>query len=114
MKPGSVLVDLAVEQGGNVEGSRRRRWSTTANGVKILGIPTCPAASPPTPRRSTPATSSPSSALLDKDEGAPPDYEDEILKAALVTKGGAVVHPAFQLKAVPTDPAPPSPAPAAT
>eukprot|EP01034_Spumella_vulgaris_P018967 gene18967-24244_t len=31
--------------------------------------------------------------LLDKEGALNPDYEDEILKAALVTKGGAVVHP---------------------
>ena len=37
MKPGSVIVDLAVEQGGNVEGSRLGEIVTTANGVKIVG-----------------------------------------------------------------------------
>ena len=37
MKPGSVLVDLAVERGGNVEGAVPARSSTTANGVKIVG-----------------------------------------------------------------------------
>src|SRR5258706_5330236 len=37
MKPGSVIVDLAVEQGGNCEGSRSGEVVTTANGVKIVG-----------------------------------------------------------------------------
>ncbi len=37
MRPGSVIVDLAVEQGGNVEGSEPGEIVTTANGVKIVG-----------------------------------------------------------------------------
>ena len=37
MKPGSVLVDLAVERGGNVEGAEAGKVVTTDNGVKIVG-----------------------------------------------------------------------------
>src|SRR3954470_6625810 len=37
MKPGSVLVDLAVERGGNVEGAEPGKVVTTANNVKIVG-----------------------------------------------------------------------------
>src|SRR6185436_16259829 len=37
MAPGSVVVDLAVEAGGNVEGNRPGEIATTANGVKIIG-----------------------------------------------------------------------------
>ena len=37
MRPGSVIVDLAVEQGGNVEGSEPGEIVTTANGVTIIG-----------------------------------------------------------------------------
>src|SRR5581483_1909873 len=42
MKPGSVLVDLAIEQGGNVEGAKLGEVVTTRNGVKILGVPNLP------------------------------------------------------------------------
>ena len=42
MKPGSVLVDLAIEQGGNVEGAQIDRI-VVQNGVKIIGIPNLPA-----------------------------------------------------------------------
>ena len=42
MMPGSVIVDLAVEAGGNVEGSRLGEIATTANGVKIIGHPNMP------------------------------------------------------------------------
>jgi NAD(P) transhydrogenase subunit alpha len=57
MKPGSVIVDLAVEQGGNCEGSKFGEVVTTANGVKIVGTPTCRRASPSTPASSMPRTS---------------------------------------------------------
>ena len=43
MKPGSVFVDLAVEQGGNVAGAKLGEVAVTANGVKILGIANLPA-----------------------------------------------------------------------
>jgi len=38
MKPGAVVVDLAVEQGGNVEGSVLDKIVTTENGVKLVGL----------------------------------------------------------------------------
>jgi NAD(P) transhydrogenase subunit alpha len=42
MKPGAVVVDLAVEQGGNVEGSEAGRI-VVRNGVKIVGLANLPA-----------------------------------------------------------------------
>ena len=98
MKPGSVIVDLAIEQGGNVEGAKLGAAAVTKNGVKILGLPNLPG-----------RVAADASALyarnlmafaglfLDKEGKFAPDYEDEILQAALVTRDGAVVHP--QLKA---------------
>ncbi len=43
MKPGAVVVDLAVEQGGNVEGSVQDKIVTTGNGVKLVGLANLPA-----------------------------------------------------------------------
>lgn len=43
MKPGSVIVDMAVESGGNVEGSKPNENVVTANGVKIIGCTNIPA-----------------------------------------------------------------------
>jgi NAD(P) transhydrogenase subunit alpha len=43
MKPGSVIVDMAVESGGNVEGSVPNENVVTPNGVKILGCTNIPA-----------------------------------------------------------------------
>ncbi|HYE44430.1 MAG TPA: Re/Si-specific NAD(P)(+) transhydrogenase subunit alpha [Caulobacter sp.] len=94
MKPGSVLVDLAIEQGGNVEGARLGETVETPNGARILGIPNLPG------RIATDASAlyarnlmAFATLLLDKAGALNPDYEDEILKAALVTQGGKVVHP---------------------
>jgi len=94
MKPGSVIVDLAVEQGGNVEGVKLGEVAETANGVKILGRPNLPG------RIAADASAlyarnllAFAGLLLDKEGQLAPDYEDEILKAALVTQGGKVVHP---------------------
>ncbi|WP_374471548.1 Re/Si-specific NAD(P)(+) transhydrogenase subunit alpha [Phenylobacterium sp.] len=94
MKPGSVIVDLAVEQGGNVEGVKLGEVAETANGVKILGRPNLPG------RIAADASAlyarnllAFSGLLLNKEGQLAPDFEDEILKAALVTQGGKVVHP---------------------
>src|SRR6202030_3740127 len=43
MRPGSVIVDLAVEQGGNVEGSEFGKTVTSKNGVDIIGPANVPA-----------------------------------------------------------------------
>jgi NAD(P) transhydrogenase subunit alpha len=45
MKPGSVVVDLAVEQGGNVEGIERGRI-VMKHGVKLIGLENLPATVP--------------------------------------------------------------------
>jgi NAD(P) transhydrogenase subunit alpha len=94
MRPGSVIVDLAIEQGGNVEGAKLGEVAVTKNGVKILGVANLPG------RVATDASALYARNLfafaglfLDKEGKFAPDYEDEILKSALVTQGGAVVHP---------------------
>jgi NAD(P) transhydrogenase subunit alpha len=97
MKPGSVLVDLAVEQGGNVEGAKAGENVVTKTGAKILGFANLPgriaADSSSLYARNLVALSE---LFKDKEGAFAPDLEDEILKAAVVTHGGAVVHP--QLK----------------
>jgi NAD(P) transhydrogenase subunit alpha len=91
MKPGSVLVDLAVEQGGNVVGARSGEIVETG-GVKIVGIANLPGriaadASALYARNLTAFVG-----LLVKDGALAPDFDDEILRAALVSQGGAIVH----------------------
>jgi NAD(P) transhydrogenase subunit alpha len=93
MKPGSVLIDLAAPQGGNVEGCKADEV-VDVNGVRIIGFSNIVA--------SIAADASALYAknlkafvelLVNKDGQLAPDMEDEILKAALVTKDGAIVHP---------------------
>lgn len=89
MKPGSVLVDLAVESGGNVEGAKPDQTVETPNGARILGFSNLPA------RIAADATALYArnlvafTGLLVKDGALAPDMEDEILKAAVVTGGEA-------------------------
>ncbi|MBO9579448.1 MAG: NAD(P) transhydrogenase subunit alpha [Sphingobium sp.] len=93
MKPGSVIVDLAVEQGGNVEGAVAGEV-VEKHGVKIVGHKNVPS-------RLAADTSALFarnlfnflSAYWDKDAGAPvlPD-DDEIVKGIRLTKDGKVVN----------------------
>ena len=96
MRPGSVIVDLAVEQGGNTEGAKPDEVVVTANGVKIVGISNLPG------RIATDASALYARnlvafvGLLVKDGAIAPDYEDEILKAALLARDGAVTNEALK------------------
>ncbi|AWK86943.1 Re/Si-specific NAD(P)(+) transhydrogenase subunit alpha [Azospirillum thermophilum] len=97
MKPGSVIVDLAVEQGGNVEGAELGKVVTTTNGVKIVGHANYPS------RIAESASLLYAKNLLallqvlhDKEaKGILVNWDDEIVKAIALTRDGAVVHPAF-------------------
>lgn len=98
MKPGSVLVDLAVERGGNVEGARVGETVVTPNGAKIVGHANVPGR--------LAATSSSLYAknlfafleiMIDKaSKSLVVPWDDELVKATLLTRDGAVVHPNFQ------------------
>ena len=94
MRPGSVIVDLAVEQGGNTEGAKPDQVVVTANGVKIVGISNM-AGQVATDSSALYARNlvNLSALLLNKEGALAPDWEDEILKGAVVARGGAVVHP---------------------
>ena len=92
MKPGSVILDMAVEQGGNVDGSRLDETVVTPNGVTILGRANLVA------RVAADATALYArnllsfAGLLMKDGALAPDFEDEILKGTCLTRDGQVVH----------------------
>ncbi|MBP2291243.1 Re/Si-specific NAD(P)(+) transhydrogenase subunit alpha [Azospirillum rugosum] len=96
MKPGSVIIDLAVEQGGNVEGSELGKVVVTENGVKIVGHANYPS------RIAESASLLYAKNLLallqslhDKEKGVTLNWDDEIVKAIALTRDGQVVHPAF-------------------
>jgi NAD(P) transhydrogenase subunit alpha len=95
MRPGSVIVDLAVENGGNCELSQEGQV-VDANGVKIIGWSNVPS------RIAVDATALYARNLFNflgiivaKDGTLKIDPEDEIIKGSLLTRDGRVVHPAF-------------------
>ncbi|MFL6972302.1 MAG: Re/Si-specific NAD(P)(+) transhydrogenase subunit alpha [Xanthobacteraceae bacterium] len=100
MRPGSVIVDLAVERGGNVEAGRPGETVTTPNGVKIVGHLNVPG------RLAASASSLYAKnlynfleTLIDKKEKTlAVKWDDEIVKATMLTRDGAVVHPSFAPK----------------
>ena len=97
MKAGSVIVDLAVEQGGNVAGARSDETVLLASGVKIVGIANMPGRIAADASALYARNLIAFVGLLVDNQGAliaAPD--DEILTAARVTQGGAVSHPALQ------------------
>jgi H+-translocating NAD(P) transhydrogenase subunit alpha len=92
MKPGSVLIDLAVEAGGNVEGAKAGEVVTTANGVSIVGYTNLPGRIPSDASSLYAKNLVAFVGLMITDGALALDLEDEILKASAVTHGGAVVH----------------------
>jgi len=103
MMPGSVIVDLAVEAGGNVEGSRLGEVATTSNGVKIIGHANM-ASRIPVDASQLYARNLLNflTLLVGKDGKLKIDTDDEIIKATLLTTHGAVVNPAV-LPPAPSD-----------
>jgi NAD(P) transhydrogenase subunit alpha len=97
MKPGSVIVDLAVERGGNVEGAQAGKVVTTANGVKIVGhlnvAGRIAASASLLYARNLYAFLE---SMVDKEtKRLAIDHDDELVKATMLTDAGKVVHPAF-------------------
>lgn len=91
MKPGAVVVDMAAEQGGNVEGSRPGE-TVDAEGVRILGPVNLPATMPQHASQLFAKNLQALLALLVKDSRLNLDFNDDIVKLACVAHGGAVVN----------------------
>ncbi|HYD18959.1 MAG TPA: Re/Si-specific NAD(P)(+) transhydrogenase subunit alpha [Patescibacteria group bacterium] len=97
MKPGSVIVDLAVEQGGNVSLARSGEV-VDIGGVKIVGYPNLPS------RIAVDASALYArnlvnflTPLVDKEsKNLKINWEDEIVKATALTKDGEIIHPNFK------------------
>ncbi|MCA1491963.1 Re/Si-specific NAD(P)(+) transhydrogenase subunit alpha [Ensifer sp. NBAIM29] len=96
MKPGSVVVDLAVERGGNVEGAEAGRV-VEIGGVKVIGhlnVPGRIAASASLLYAKNLVTFM--ETLVSKEEKRlAVNMDDELVKATALTDGGTIVHPAF-------------------
>jgi NAD(P) transhydrogenase subunit alpha len=101
MKAGSVIIDLAVERGGNCELAKPGQTVVTPNGVRIVGHLNVPG------RLAATASALYAKNLFafvetmidKKDKKLAVNWEDELVKATLLTRDGAVVHPTFQPKA---------------
>jgi NAD(P) transhydrogenase subunit alpha len=99
MRPGSVIVDLAVERGGNVELAKPDEV-VDVDGVKVVGYVNVPS------RLAASASSLYArnlyaflEILIDKNAKAlAVNWDDEIVKATALTRDGAIVHPSFQPK----------------
>jgi NAD(P) transhydrogenase subunit alpha len=97
MRPGSVIVDLAADAGGNCAATVPGERITTSNGVTVLGYHNWPGRIP------VAASSLYARNLLtflttfwDKDSNAPKLPEsDDIVRGVMLTRGGAIVHPQF-------------------
>ncbi len=100
MRPGSVIVDLAVERGGNVEGVKPGEVAHSANDVKIVGHLNVPG------RLAASASQLYSKNLfsfletmIDKtSKTLAINWDDELVKATNLTRDGHVVHPQFRPK----------------
>lgn len=101
MKPGSVLVDLAVERGGNVEGAVAGQV-VEKDGVKIIGhMNTAGRIAASASQLYARNLLSFLETLTDKDsKQLAINFDDELVKATVLTRDGAVVHPAFVDSAV--------------
>jgi len=99
MRPGSVLIDLAVERGGNVEGAKLGEV-VTVNGVKIVGHANVPG------RLAASSSALYAKNLLTfletmidkKEKKLAVNWDDEIIKGTALTRDGAVIHPNFKPK----------------
>ena len=97
MRPGSVIVDLAVERGGNCELSKAGETVVSKNGVIIVGCVNLAG--------QVPATASAlyaknllafAETMIDpKSKALAIKWDDELVKATLLTKDGALVHPSL-------------------
>jgi len=96
MKPGSVIVDLAVESGGNVEGAVGGK-TVDVNGVKIIGLKNLPAR---VAMNASLMYSNNLYNLLDEFWNKETmqfelKLEDDIIQSCLITHAGKIVHPSF-------------------
>ena len=93
MRPGSVLVDLAAERGGNVEGAVAGKIVETKNGVKIVGLLNWPSRMASDASNMFARNLKNFLPLVTAEDGSyAPDWDDEIIKGCALTKDGAVIH----------------------
>lgn len=115
MAPGSVIVDLAAEQGGNVEGSVAGE-TVDVGGVRIIGPVNVPATVAYDASLTYAKNVANFVALIVADKAIHVDVDDQIVQETVTARDGNVVHPRVRealglepLPAPPPDPATPEP-----
>lgn len=93
MKPGTVVVDLAAEAGGNCAGSKAGE-EVMSHGVKILGAVNLPASIPQDASRMYARNMQTFLTQIIKDGNVNLDFEDEIIGGTCITHDGKIVHEA--------------------
>ena len=93
MKPGSVIIDMAAEMGGNVEGTEPNK-EVVSHGVTIIGITNLPATMPGSATQMYAKNIQTLIKHLVPETTLALDFDDEITKGATITHGGKVVHEA--------------------
>ncbi len=100
MRAGSVVVDLAVERGGNCESARAGELVTTENGVRIVGYSSVTRLAATASALYSRNLYAFVETLIDKSaKTIAVNWDDELVKATCLTRDGAIVHPNFQPKA---------------
>jgi H+-translocating NAD(P) transhydrogenase subunit alpha len=98
MRPGTVIVDLAAEQGGNCALSQRDAV-VKPYGVTIIGAGNLPAQVPGDASQLYAHNVMNLFRYLYPATGTPPDAQDEILLATCITRGGSIVKPEVEAAA---------------
>lgn len=91
MRPGSVIVDLAAETGGNVEVTRAGE-TVVHNGVQVMGQLNLPSTMPVHASQMYAKNIQNLLDLLIKGGKFAPDYDDDIVKGTVITREGDIVH----------------------
>jgi NAD(P) transhydrogenase subunit alpha len=114
MKPGSVVVDLAAESGGNVEGSVPGEV-VRIGGAQVWGGSNVPSQLPQPASKLYAQNIVNLVTLMTREEAFDPDFEDEIVSGACVTRDRAILHKPTREAIEGPDPEPsPPPEPDAT
>lgn len=97
MKPGSVIIDLAAETGGNVEGSKPGVDVSIAVGkaggsITLVGMKDVPSTMPYDASRLYAKNIANLLELMTKDKKVQPDFADEVVAGALLTHDGEIRH----------------------
>lgn len=95
MRNGSVIVDMAVEQGGNVAGSKLNETVKTDNGVTIIGESNLPSLLPMNASQLYAKNIQAFLLHLSDKNGFKWEMEEEITKGSLIVRQGKIVHPAL-------------------